>query len=198
MPSRTRRHFKGLRRASPTLARRFDPGLPISKIDTRPMVFVAILVAIIGLVLARSPQHALTIDLVSKYELYVDGEPIIVPAEVLVSPTQTGQILWNCETIRFAELRPLLNDVIRWPIEPVIVFDPVPDASYDLSVKVLNEIRKAGATKIRFEGLEQHRRFESARTSGGNSSLSVLLSSVSELPEEFHPKAIDQLDCDSN
>jgi biopolymer transport protein ExbD len=183
--------------------KRFDHGQPISKIDTRPIVFVALFVAVFALINARSPQHALIIDLVSDFDRYFETEPnpIIIPAAVQISPTETGAILWNCQTIGFSQLRGLLQDSMQEAIEPIIVFHPAPNASYDLSVKVLNEIEKVGATKLRFEGLEPHRKFNSAqRTSsvGARSSLSMLSSiSIVEMPEEFRPKAIDEINCDS-
>ncbi|MEO1222546.1 MAG: hypothetical protein AAFY42_14635, partial [Pseudomonadota bacterium] len=111
--------------------------------------------------------------------------------------------LWNCETIAFSELRGLLQHSMHEAIEPIIVFNPDPNASYDLSAKVLNEIKKVGATKLRFERLERYRQFESAsasRSTGALNSLGLLLVEAIpiEMPDEFKPKAIDKINCDFN
>ena len=43
--------------------------------------------------------------------------------------------------------------------EPELQFEPEPQASYDLSVKVLQVIKGSGVTKFGFVGNEKYRQF---------------------------------------
>lgn len=183
--------------------KRFDHGEPIAKIDTRPLAFVAMFLAIVFLIpAAQVKPHVLNLDLVSAYDRYFSHQPdpIVDPEAVIISPTETGEILWNCQAVSFERFSGLVQELVySEPVEPILIFHPAPNASYDLSAKARRVIKGSGATKLRFEGLEDHRHFTSERqaiSAGGGSSLSVLLSRyIVELPEKLQPKPIAEINC---
>ncbi len=150
------------RRISPRLRRKraFDHGPPISKIDTRPMAFVALFLAIVFLVpAAQTRTHTLIVEL-----------PMWSPFDVLPvepQPYITIEILENGEIIVDGKPTPLA-DVVAAIRErnlnfPTVLFSPHANTGYGVAALVLNEIVKAGVSRsdICFDELERFRKFES-------------------------------------
>ncbi len=138
--------------------RRIVHGEPLSRANSLPILLFFTTLVVVGLTFERVPIHVLTFDL-----------PIADPAEPLprtpqeeahrLSPTRFGTIEWDGETVSPSELVHHLDDGMRQPIEPRIVFAPDGDASYDLAVKVLNIVKNSGVTKLCFGELERYRDF---------------------------------------
>jgi biopolymer transport protein ExbD len=74
--------------------------------------------------------------------------------------TQANEILWNGEPITDGQLVGNLQQTLIFAVEPELQFEPEPNASYDLSAKVLNIIKGSGVTKFGFVGNEKYRVFE--------------------------------------
>lgn len=168
---------KGRAQRRPFHPKRFDHGAPITKIDIRPLpILLTCLVAFVALFL-KAPTHAVVFDiqtldehtaLKQQYEFQLE-EPIN-----RITLTENDTLLWNCEPITIGQLATLLQESQSMAIEPVTVFDPAPNASYDHAAKLLQVIRASGVAKFYFDGLDQHRSFDSGSWSGRATSESSL------------------------
>ncbi len=76
-----------------------------------------------------------------------------------VSLTRDGQITWNGETLTGGQLVTNLKGTLALQPEPELQFQPDPDASYDLSSKVLNIIKGSKVSKFGFVGNEAFSEF---------------------------------------
>jgi len=159
------RSYKGLRRASLAYARqraaRFDHGEPISRIDMRPMVFVAMFLAVFGILWGAShiKTHAATID----FPQYWDSPPdAYKPPYVTVEIDVAGTAFVEGEAVELTELGSAV--LARLPNWPVVLFRPSADSPYDRVAKAINELRRAGvrADEICFdpEQLGDFRKFD--------------------------------------
>jgi biopolymer transport protein ExbD len=137
-----------LRRGRPI--QRFDHGAPISTIDTRPMLFVALFIALIFLLAANQTRtHALLVELPQGF-----APPDFAPAYMVVGVTEAGQVSLDGERVPLAGL----SDAIRakgfdWPI---VLLRAQPDAAYEFVAHVLNKISEAGVapSDICFDGAD--------------------------------------------
>ncbi len=194
------RPYKGLRRASPALRKRFDHGEPIAKIDTRPMVFVALFLAIMFFLgAAQIRPHAFNIDLwdgksanaLLAGSIYARPDGSEVPIN-RVTISQDDQIFWNGHPIREADFSILLSDVKAFDEQPMIDFAPAPNASYDATVKALYLLRLRGV-RLQISGLEEHCRFAGewgGAAANQDSSLNVALSIL--VPERAYEHSIPE------
>jgi biopolymer transport protein ExbD len=73
--------------------------------------------------------------------------------------TAEDRILWNGETITDAQLAATLERTRNMKPEPELQYEPEPQASYDLSAKVLQIIKASGVTKFGFVGNDKYRTF---------------------------------------
>src|SRR4029453_18037592 len=87
---------------------------------------------------------------------------MVDPIKNKIVLTPANDILWNGEKITDATLVANLQTSLRMPVEPELQFEPEPQASYDLSAKVLNIIKASGVTKFGFVGNEKYRIFGKA------------------------------------
>ena len=184
MPKPIRKHVKGFRRASPSIAPKFDIGPPISRIDTRPMAIFFVVVFASVLTFWRTPVHSLNFDLPELVDTIFDPqEPSLagVPQFNQISITANDRLLWNCKAVTDRELIDRLTESQQWAIEPVTVFYPEPNASYNMAARALRMVKASGIRKFEFAGLAQHRNFgtdNSERASGTDSSLNLAFSLV--------------------
>ena len=70
--------------------------------------------------------------------------------------TPQNQILWNGTPINQGELVANLQTSMAYAVEPELQFEPEPQASYDLSARVLSIIKASGVTKFGFVGNEKY------------------------------------------
>lgn len=140
--------------------RRFDHGEPISRIDTRPMVFVAMFLVVLFIApAAQTREHALLIDLPQNWGNFsIDQEPMAPYLTVRI--TTEGEILLEGITLDLDRLAAKIRS--SGIPEPLIAFEPDGDAPYGTVALAMNEISKAGVARnsICFIGNENFRRFE--------------------------------------
>ena len=136
-----------------------DDGSPMMEMNTTPLIDV-MLVLLIMMILSIPPAtHAVNIDLpVPSPTPPTDIDPI--KNKIVISPD--NQILWNGGAISDSQLVTNLQATRALPVEPELQYQPDAQASYDLSVKVLNIIKQSGVTKFGFVGNEQYRAFDKA------------------------------------
>ncbi len=136
-----------------------DDGSPMMEMNTTPLIDV-MLVLLIMMILSIPPAtHSVNIDLpVPSPTPPTDIDPI--KNKIVISPT--NEILWNGGAISDSQLVTNLQATKALAVEPELQYQPDAQASYDLSVKVLNIIKSSGVTKFGFVGNEQYRAFGKA------------------------------------
>ena len=135
-----------------------DDGSPMMEMNTTPLIDVMLVLLIMFIITIPVATHAVNIDLP-----FPDPNP---PPENMIEPvinkivlTPDNQILWNAIPINQNELVRNLQATLALAVEPELQFEPEANASYDLSVKVLNIIKGSGVTKFGFVGNEKYRAF---------------------------------------
>lgn len=139
---------------------RFDHGAPIRAIDTRPMLFVALFIAVLFLLAAsQTPTHALLIKLPQpEAGLLANGYP---PVVYRVEITAADQLRLNGELVSVDDLVARLSQASKLEPRPVLAFEPDGAASYDLAAHTLAVLQRAGLNDERFciDGMEKHGEF---------------------------------------
>ena len=135
-----------------------DDGAPMMEMNTTPLIDVMLVLLIMFIITIPVATHSVDIDL---------PVPSATPPDVPLDPvknkivlTPENQILWNGSAVNDAELVNLLNQTKGMNPEPELQFEPDQQASYDLSIRVLNVIKGSGVTKFGFVGNEKYRQFD--------------------------------------
>lgn len=135
-----------------------DDGTPMMEMNMTPLIDVLLVLLIMFIITIPVATHSVDIDL----PVPDDSPPPpdqIDPIKNKIVLTQAGEILWNGDSINQAELQRNLDLTKDIRPEPELQFEPEPQASYDLSVKVLNQIKANEITKFGFVGNEKYRVF---------------------------------------
>jgi biopolymer transport protein ExbD len=127
---------------------------PMSEMNTTPLIDVMLVLLIMIIMTVPLGTHVLDVDL--------PGEGPVVTGEarqfsITISPA--GQVFWDGEAVNRDSLAERLTYATTLSPEPVIRFQPDPQASYDASVQVIAQVRDAGLKKFAFIGNEQFRTF---------------------------------------
>lgn len=161
---------KGRTPRRPFHPRRFEHGAPISKIDTRPLLFVATFLAVFGVLWGAShiKLHAVTVDLPLGWSFAPDP---FHPPYVVVEIDGSGLAYVDGEPVSADSLGAAV--FAKLPDWPVVLFRPSPDSSYEHVAIAINELRSAGvaADDICFDPLQlgEHRRFDKISYDPGSS-----------------------------
>ena len=135
-----------------------DDGSPMMEMNTTPLIDVMLVLLIMFIITIPVATHAVNIDLPSPDPNPPPLDQIDpVVNKIVLSPE--GEILWNGNAINQNELVRNLNVTLGMQPEPELQFEPDANASYDLSVKVLNVIKASGVTKLGFVGNDKYRSF---------------------------------------
>ena len=132
--------------------------VPMSEINTTPLIDVLLVLLIVFVMLIPAATHSLEVPLPGDVVDFPEPDPnrnkVVLTAE--------GTILWNDNAVSQGQLLAVLRQTTRFPVEPELQFEPEANASYDLSAKVLNIIKGSGVTKFGFVGNEKYRVFGKA------------------------------------
>ena len=135
-----------------------DDGSPMMEMNTTPLIDVMLVLLIMFIITIPVATHSIDIDLpVPNAEPPPPNQ--IQPDKNKVVLTRNGEILWNGALIDASSLLRNLQITKQMAVEPELQFQPEPDASYDLSAKVLNIIKGSQVTKFGFVGNEQFSEF---------------------------------------
>ncbi|MCT2557989.1 biopolymer transporter ExbD [Tsuneonella sp. YG55] len=138
-----------------------DDGSPMMEMNTTPLIDVMLVLLIMFIITIPVATHSVDIDLPVP-----NNEPpppdMIDPIKNKIVLTPQNEILWNGTAIDQGELVRNLEATKAIQPEPELQFEPDQQASYDLSIRVLNVIKASGVTKFGFVGNEKYREFGKA------------------------------------
>ena len=135
-----------------------DDGQPMMEMNTTPLIDVMLVLLIMFIITIPVATHSVDIDLPTPSNA---PTPDVDPIKNKVVLTANGEILWNDNAINQNQLVANLQETLTFAVEPELQFEPEPNASYDLSAKVLNIVKASGVTKFGFVGNEKYRVFGS-------------------------------------
>ena len=136
-----------------------DDGQPMMEMNTTPLIDVMLVLLIMLMITIPPVSHAVNIDLPVQ-------DPNQPPPEVPIDPVvnkivilPTNEIQWNGSPSTLDQIEQYLAQTKSMSPEPELQFQPEPDASYDISAKVMNIIKGSKVTKFGFVGNEQYSEF---------------------------------------
>ena len=137
-----------------------DDGSPMMEMNMTPLIDVLLVLLIMFIITIPVATHSIDIDLPVPNPN--DTPPPVDPIKNKIVLTPQNQILWNGEPISDSTLVANLQTSMAYAVEPELQFEPEPQASYDLSARVLSIIKASGVTKFGFVGNEKYRVFGKA------------------------------------
>lgn len=138
-----------------------DDGSPMMEMNTTPLIDVMLVLLIMFIITIPVATHSVDIDLPVPSDVPPPPD-MIDPIKNKIVLTPDNQILWNGTAIDQGELVRNLQATREINPEPELQFEPDQQASYDLSIRVLNVIKGSGVTKFGFVGNEKYRTFGKA------------------------------------
>jgi biopolymer transport protein ExbD len=135
-----------------------DDGSPMMEMNMTPLIDVLLVLLIMFIITIPVATHSIDIDLPIPNPS--DTPPPVDPIKNKIVLTPSNEILWNGAPINQGELVSNLRTSLTYAVEPELQFEPEPNASYDLSARVLSIIKGSGVTKFGFVGNEKYRGFE--------------------------------------
>jgi len=135
-----------------------DDGQPMMEMNTTPLIDVMLVLLIMFIITIPVATHSVDIDLPVPNNTPPPPDMIDpIKNKIVLSPAD--EILWNGTPINDGELVRNLEATKAITPEPELQFEPDQQASYDLSIRVLNVIKGSGVSKFGFVGNEKYRDF---------------------------------------
>jgi len=127
---------------------------PMSAINTTPLIDVLLVLLIMLVITVPVATNQMDYDLPSG-----TGKGLIAPGVNHLAITGDEVISWNGTPVTQDQLAANLGAVAAMKPEPELQFRPDADASYDLSARVLNLVKRSHVTRFGFVGNEQYSDF---------------------------------------
>ncbi len=132
-------------------------GEPMMDMNMTPLIDVLLVLLIMFIITIPVATHSVDIDLPTPQP--PTNPPPIDPVKNKLVLSANDEIFWNGTALTREELVFQLQQSLTLPTEPELQFEPEAQASYDLSAKVLNDIKASGVTKFGFVGNDKYRDF---------------------------------------
>lgn len=136
-----------------------EDGAPMMEMNMTPLIDVLLVLLIMFIISIPVATHAVNIDLPGPSNN--PSTPEVDPIKNKIVLTPQDEIFWNGEPITRSEVIGNLATSLQLAVEPELQFEPEANASYDLSAKILNDIKVSGVTRFGFVGNEKYRSFGS-------------------------------------
>lgn len=125
----------------------------MSAMNTTPLIDVLLVLLVVLIMAVPLSTHVLPVDLPQ------DGRAAAPVPQVSLTVDSQGQAFWNGMPATHEQLRGHFAAAAAQSPQPVIRFQPDPQASYDASVQVIALAGDAGIGKFAFARNEQFRTF---------------------------------------
>lgn len=132
-------------------------GEPMMDMNMTPLIDVLLVLLIMFIITIPVATHSVDIDLPTPTP--PTNPPPIDPVKNKLVLTVNDEILWNGTKLTEEELIYQLQQSLALPEEPELQFEPEALASYELSARVLDDIKASGVTKFGFVGNDKYRDF---------------------------------------
>ncbi len=132
-------------------------GEPMIDMNMTPLIDVLLVLLIMFIITIPVATHSVDIDLPQGDS--PPQEDMVDPVKNKLVLTAQDQILWNGTPVTEGQLVTLLAETTRMSVEPELQFEPEALASYEISARVLQNIKASGVTKFGFVGNEKYRTF---------------------------------------
>ena len=131
---------RGRGQARPRHKHRFDHGEPIATIDTRPIAFVALFLAVFGIIwgAGQIKTHAVTVHLPMVWGV----SPEYTPSFVTIQIDEAGAVMFDGEILPLDQLAGRIREVSA--DYEVVLFQASPNTAFETVLRALGEIREAG------------------------------------------------------
>lgn len=132
-------------------------GEPMMDMNMTPLIDVLLVLLIMFIITIPVATHSVDIDLPQP-----DPNPppvVIDPVKNKIVLTPNDEILWNGTPISEGDLVTTLQQTTTMNPEPELQFEPEALASYELSARVLQDIKASKVTKFGFVGISNYRQF---------------------------------------
>lgn len=128
---------------------------PMSEMNVTPFIDVLLVLLIMMIIAIPVAMNKTTVGLpgVACDDCTVDTQFNIVGI------SDSDQLTWNGQAIGREKLSASIAKASALDNPPVLRFSASPQASYDVSAKTIALIKQSGASKMAFEGLAAHRKF---------------------------------------
>ena len=131
---------------------------PMSGMNTTPLIDVMLVLLIMFIITIPVATHSVEVDLPGDCAPNCQDIDLgDVTNKVIV--TQDGEILWNGEAVDEVNLAHLLRLSAALPVEPELHFEPVANAPYEHTMRVLALIDASNVTNFGFVGNERYSTF---------------------------------------
>jgi biopolymer transport protein ExbD len=137
-----------------------DDGEPMMEMNTTPLIDVMLVLLIMFIITIPVATHSVDIDLPQATPPTNIPPPDTIKNKVAITPD--NKVLWNGSPVNNGQLVSLLQQTLTYATEPELQFQPDPQASYELSARVLTIIKGSKVTKFGFVGNEQFSEFSKA------------------------------------
>jgi len=132
-------------------------GQPMMEMNMTPLIDVLLVLLIMFIITIPVATHSVDIDLPQPQPN--NTPPPIDPVKNKIVLTPNDEILWNGTAIDEGTLVQTLVETTKMTPEPELQFEPEALASYELSAKVLQDIKASKVTKFGFVGTSNYREF---------------------------------------
>ena len=132
---------------------RIVPTQPKSDLNLTPFIDVLLVLLVMLILTMPIAKHSTEVDLPQ------GGGSHKVQDINILRITEAGHLLWNGEPTDRASLAATVQEFAKLKEQPILQFAPDDRANYDTSAKTIALIKDAGADKLAFVGLHNHRTF---------------------------------------
>jgi biopolymer transport protein ExbD len=142
-----------------------DDGQPMMEMNTTPLIDVMLVLLIMLMITIPPTTHAVDIDLP-----VATNEPtppdIVDPVVNKIVILETNELQWNGQVVTLDQVTNYLAQTRSMNPEPVLQFQPAPNAAYDLVDQTLAVVKRSKISKFGFVGNENYQVFGKAAHDG--------------------------------
>jgi biopolymer transport protein ExbD len=141
-----------------------DDGEPMMEMNTTPLIDVMLVLLIMLMITVPPVTHAVDVDLPVPTDA---PPPEVLPTKNKIVIMETGEIQWNGTPVSLEQTANYLQQSRAINPEPVLEFQPQPNAPYDAVDKVLAVVKKSKISGFGFVGNQNYGVFGKSATPGG-------------------------------